>query len=97
MPMDKLASSVNESLPHSIFRHIHHRGPSLRHHVLSRAKIFCDMDNAEWLEVFRLFPAVETLYVGGELSTLIDSVFDGLTREMVEAEMPVLRFLHLNN
>ncbi len=56
----------------------------------------CDVDNAEWPELFHLFPAVETLRVGGELVLLIDPVLDDLTKEMVVKVFPALRFLNLD-
>lgn len=56
----------------------------------------CDMDDAEWVEVLRVFPAVETLHIGGELALLIDPVLDRLTSELITEVLPALRFLNLS-
>lgn len=56
-----------------------------------------DQDIAEWIGLFRLFPAVETLHVAGELAMMIDPVFDQLTGEIVTQVLPVLRFLYMES
>lgn len=55
-----------------------------------------DQDIAEWVGLFRILPAVETLHVGGELAMNIDPVFDRLTKEIVAEVLPVLRFLYID-
>jgi hypothetical protein len=52
-----------------------------------------NMDIAEWIEFFRLFPAVETLHVCRELATTIDSVLNESTAAGV---LQALRFLGLD-
>jgi hypothetical protein len=55
-----------------------------------------DQDLTEWVGLFRLFLAVETLHVGGELAIIIDPVFDRLTGGTVAEVLPVLRFLYMD-
>ncbi|KAF8262890.1 hypothetical protein EI94DRAFT_641190 [Lactarius quietus] len=50
-------------------------------------------DIPEWIELFRLFPAVETLHFDEELVTIVDPLFDELIKETVTGVFPVLRFL----
>ena len=54
---------------------------------------FNDMDIDEWIDFFRLFPAVETLVVGRKLATTIDSVLNESTAAGV---LQALRFLSLD-
>lgn len=65
--------------------------------MLGQQGRLCDQDIAEWVGHFRLFPAVETLHVGGELAMMIDPVFDHLTGEIVTEVLPVLRFLYMES
>jgi hypothetical protein len=53
------------------------------------------MDDTEWLELLRLFTAVETLHVTGKLAEHIARGFEGATEEMVTEVLPSLLSLCL--
>jgi hypothetical protein len=62
-----------------------------------RRERLCDLNIAEWVGLLRIFPAVETLHVCGQLAKIIDPVFDRLIGETVAEVLPVLRFLHIES
>jgi hypothetical protein len=62
-----------------------------------RRERLCDLNIAEWVGLLRMFPAVETLHVCGQLAKIIDPVFDRLIGETVAEVLPVLRFLHIES
>ena len=55
-----------------------------------------DLDSIEWLQFLRLFPAVETLHLSGDMVTYIASALEDITEEMVTEVMPALHLLWLD-
>ena len=54
-----------------------------------------DMDPSLWLELFRLFVAVRSLYVSERLVYPVTRALQGLTEQMATEVLPVLRTLFL--
>ena len=53
------------------------------------------MGLAEWLPLFRLFPAVETLRLSGRLAVYVASAFEDSTEEMVTDVFPALNLIRI--
>jgi hypothetical protein len=53
------------------------------------------MDIDEWMPLFRLFPAVETLRLSGEMAVYITSALDDTAEDMVTDVLPALRLICL--
>jgi hypothetical protein len=54
-----------------------------------------DMDSSQWLQLFRLFVAAQTLYVSKRLVFPVATALQGLTVQMATEVLPVLRTLFL--
>ena len=55
-----------------------------------------DLDSNEWLRFLRLFPAVETLHLSGDIVPYIVSAFEDIPEEMLTETMPALHMLWLD-
>ncbi|KAH9970131.1 hypothetical protein BGW80DRAFT_1333599 [Lactifluus volemus] len=55
-----------------------------------------DIDSAQWLDLFRLFPSVRALRIAPVLQPLIAPVLGGLTEEMIMEVFPALHGLHIS-
>jgi hypothetical protein len=53
------------------------------------------MDSSQWLELFHLFVAAQTLYVSKRLVSPVATTLQGLTVQMATEVLPVLRTLFL--
>jgi len=53
------------------------------------------MGITEWPPLFRLFPAVETLRLSGELAVYVVSALENTTEEMVNNVFPALRLIRI--
>ena len=55
-----------------------------------------DLDSIEWLAFLRLFPAVETLRLSGDMASYIVSALEDIPEEMLTEVMPALHLLWLD-
>jgi hypothetical protein len=55
------------------------------------------LDRAEWLELLRLFPAVETMFVYRAMTGYIASALDEIAEGVVTEVLPALHLLFLEN
>ena len=52
-------------------------------------------DITEWLTLFRLFPAVETLRLSGWLAVFVAAALEGIAEDMVTDVLPALRLIRV--
>jgi F-box-like len=55
-----------------------------------------DMENAQWLELLNLFPALEDLYVTDEIAPRVCGALQGLSGERATEVLPALRYLFVD-
>ena len=56
-----------------------------------------DVDRTEWLPLFHLFPAVETMHVSRSMAGYISSALEDIAEEMVTEVLPALHLLCLED
>jgi hypothetical protein len=63
--------------------------------IKSESTLQVDMDNTQWLELFHLFTAVQTLRISCRLQSVVVSALQGLSGELATEVLPALVKLYL--